>query len=188
MDETDTCDTAEDLVRIRRCADLIYTNEEVEAAYDRLASDINNELAERDPLVCCVLLGGIVPTGHLLTRFTFLCEVGYLHATRYRGATSGGDLHWLAKPFGDLEGRTVLVIDDILDEGNTLAAIEGMLRNAGATVVYKAVLTRKRRRRPPVTDAHFVGLEVPDRYVFGCGMDYHGYWRNLPEIHAVNLT
>ena len=186
MAGTEPDPAAADLTAIRWASDLIHDVSAVGAAYDRLAAEINAELAHQEPLVCCVLMGGIVPAGQLLTRFSFRCQLGYLHATRYRGATSGGELHWLARPFGDVHDRPVLVIDDILDEGATLAVVEGVLRESGASAVYKAVLVKKTRSRPPATEAHFVGLEVPDRYVFGCGMDYHGFWRNLPEIRAVD--
>ena len=139
---TDLDPASAGLAEIRRGSDLIHDAEDVGAAYDRLAEEVNAELAHRDPLVCCLLMGGIVPAGQLLTRFSFRCQLGYLHATRYRGATSGGELHWLARPFGDVKDRPVLVIDDILDEGTTLAVVEEVLRESGASAVYKAVLVK----------------------------------------------
>ena len=109
-----------------------------------------------------------------------------MHATRYRGDVRGQELEWIARPRTPLEGRTVLVLDDILDEGVTLAAILEDCRAQGARAVHSAVLVDKRIGRPRTLErADFTGLSVPDRYVFGFGMDYRGYLRNLPAIYAV---
>lgn len=166
-------------------ADELYSPAQVNAALDRMAQEIRARLAGTDPIVHCVMTGGLIPAGHLLTRLDFPLHIDYLHATRYRGETRGGELHWITRPALPFAGRTVLVIDDILDEGLTLAAILAYLREQGAAAVYSAVLVKKLHdRRPAHLTADFVGLEVEDRYVFGCGMDFHGYHRNLLGIYA----
>lgn len=178
--------TAEQARQVHAEADQLYSPEQVEAALDRMAAAIGAELGARDPIVICVMTGGLIPAGHLLTRLDFPLHIDYLHATRYRGGTRGGELNWITRPLLPFAGRTVLVIDDILDEGLTLAAIQEELRTQGAAAAYSAVLVKKQHdRRPAHVTADFVGLEVVDRYVFGCGMDYHGYHRNLPGIYAV---
>lgn len=178
--------TAEQARQVYAEADQLYSPEQVDAALDRMAAAIDAELGARDPIVICVMTGGLIPAGHLLTRLDFPLHIDYLHATRYRGGTRGGELNWITRPLLPFAGRTVLVIDDILDEGLTLAAIQNDLREQGAAAVYSAVLVQKLHdRRPPHITADFVGLEVVDRYVFGCGMDYHGYHRNLLGIYAV---
>lgn len=167
-------------------ANRLYSEEQVNQALDRMAAEISTELAERDPIVICVMTGGLIPAGHLLTRLNFPLHIDYLHASRYRGETRGGELHWVTRPSLPLAGRTLLVVDDILDEGLTLAAIIDYLRGQGAAAVYSAVLVEKlHERRAAGVSADFIGMEVEDRYVFGCGMDYHGYHRNLPGIYAV---
>ena len=172
---------------IREQAVLLYGPEEIHQALDRMAAAIEAELAGTLPVVLCILTGGIIPTGHLLTRLTIPLEIDYLHASRYRGRTTGGaQVDWVCKSQIPLQGRTVLVIDDILDEGNTLEAVYDYCRHAGATRVYSAVLIEKRHeRRLPDIAADFTGLQVDDRYVFGFGMDYHGYMRNLNGIYAL---
>ena len=166
-------------------AECLYPQAAVEEALDRLAVAIQTRLADRDPLILCVLTGGITPVGHLLTRLTFPLRLDYIHATRYNNQTQGGALAWLAYPTTSLAGRVVLVMDDILDEGMTLAAILTHCRDAGALEVFSAVLVRKDRPRTVDLCPDFVGMEIPNRYVFGYGMDYHGYWRNAPGIYAV---
>lgn len=178
--------TAEEAVRVLAEADCLYTGAQVESALETMAEAINGVLAGREPLVLCVMTGGLVAAGHLLTRFTFPLQLDFVHATRYRGGTSGGSIHWLAEPRTPLGGRTVLLIDDILDEGHTLAAIQDYCRGNGAHQVYTAVLVEKRHaRKHPQAAAEFVGLQVEDRYVFGYGMDYKDYLRNAPGIYAV---
>ncbi len=167
-------------------ADCLFTEEQVERALDAMAARIGERLVDLNPIVMCVLNGGLVPTGKLVTRLSFSLQIDYLHATRYRNSTSGGDLTWLARPHMDIRGRTVLVVDDILDEGVTLAAIMDYCREQGADSVHSAVLVEKRHERKyGLKNADFVGLEVEDRYVFGYGMDYKGYLRNAAGIYAV---
>lgn len=177
-----------DLEEIRRVyahADCIATADQVGAAFDSLARGIAEQLEDTCPLVLCVLTGGVVTAGQLLPRLVFPLELDYIHASRYENRLTGGEIHWRALPRTELAGRTVLVVDDILDKGDTLAAIIDYCREQGAERVASAVLVRKRVERPPATAADFVGLEIPDRYVFGVGMDYRGFWRNLPGLYAV---
>lgn len=167
-------------------ADCLFTEAQVEQALDALAVRVSERLGALNPIVMCVLNGGLVPTGKLVTRLAFPLQIDYLHATRYRNTTSGGDLTWLARPHMDIRGRTVLVVDDILDEGITLGAIMDYCRDQGAEAVYSAVLVEKRHeRKHGLKEADFVGLEVEDRYVFGYGMDYKGFLRNAAGIYAV---
>lgn len=177
--------TAQEARRAWQEAECLYTAEQVQAAFDRMAREITARLEDADPLVLCVMNGGLITAGHLLTRLAFPLQVDYIHATRYAGATEGGELQWLASPKSSLQDRTVLIVDDIHDVGATLKAIIEHCRNQGARVVYSAVLVNKLHDRKVKLAADFVGLEVADRYVFGCGMDYKGYLRNLPAIYAV---
>ncbi len=179
--------TAQQAFEAYRTADLLHAESAVEAALDRMAAQITTQLADSNPLLLCVLTGGIIPTGKLTTRLDFPLQLDYLHATRYRGATEGGGLVWKRQPEAQLiTGREVLVIDDILDEGHTLVAIRRALTEFRPSGLRVAVLAEKRHDRRAVgAHAEYVGLFVEDRYVFGCGMDYKEYWRQLPEIYAV---
>jgi len=180
-----TPDRAE-LDRILASAVQLHGPEDVSRALDRMAAEITRELGDSLPVVLCVLTGGIIPTGHLLTRLAFPLEADYLHATRYRGGTSGHAVEWVSEPGISLQGRTVLVVDDILDEGHTLADVLRFCRQSGAADIYSAVLVEKQHDRRNVdVRADFTGLQVDDRYVFGFGMDYKGYFRNLNGIFAL---
>ena len=181
--------THSELEVIRANAVCIHDAAAVHRALDRVAADITDRLGETLPVVLCVLAGGIIPTGHLLTRLHFPLEIDYLHVTRYRGDTHGKDVQWVCEPGTSLQGRTVLVVDDILDEGHTLASILDHCKQEAAHQVYSAVLIQKKHGRcvPEIT-ADYVALEVDDRYVFGFGMDYKGYLRNLNGIYALGET
>ena len=152
-----------------------------------MAEAITTRLADTNPLVYTVMNGGLIFAGRLLPRLPFPLEVAYLHATRYGHAIQGTLLDWRVRPTQDLRGRTVLVLDDILDEGHTLNAIIEHLKAEGASTVLSAVLVHKlhERKAYPGMRADFTGLDIADRFLFGCGMDYKGYWRNAPGIYAV---
>ena len=177
----------QEIVRTYEEADCLVRAEEVEKALDRMAADITAAMRNANPMVYSVMNGGLVLGGRILPRLPFPLEIAYLHVTRYGRALQGTLLDWRVRPTHDLRDRTVLVLDDILDEGHTLAAIVDYLKEEGARRVYSAVLAHKMhdRKAYPSMRADFTGLDVPDRFVFGYGMDYKGYWRNAPGIYAV---
>ncbi len=166
-------------------AEVICPAGQVTAAVHRIADEITAALGDRSPLVIAVMGGAVVFVGQLLTLLRFPLDLDYVHATRYRDGTTGGEIVWKVRPREDVRGRVVLVVDDILDAGHTLAAIRASLLDAGAAEVHIAVFCEKHLTAPKPVRADFVGLVVPDRYVFGFGMDIHGAWRNLPAVYAV---
>ncbi|MFT3850107.1 MAG: hypoxanthine-guanine phosphoribosyltransferase [Propionivibrio sp.] len=166
-------------------ADVIHTEEEVAAAVSRVAREITEKLGETNPLLLVVMSGGVPFAGHLMTQLNFPLEFDYLHVTRYGQETSGGALSWRAAPWTPVKGRTVVILDDILDEGLTLAAIVERMKELGATACYTAVATDKLNGKKKPLKADFVALTVPDRFVFGYGMDVRGAFRNLPAIYAM---
>lgn len=168
-------------------ADQLYSGAQVEAAVERLSQEITAALQESLPLILCVMNGGLIFSGQLLPQLQFPLEVGYVHVTRYGDETSGGRLQWQVPPPKAIKDRTVLLLDDILDEGITLESIADTCRELGAKQVLKAVLVDKRHERKLTPDhrADFTGLDIPDRFVFGYGLDYKGFWRNANGIYAV---
>jgi hypoxanthine phosphoribosyltransferase len=165
-------------------AELIRSADEVQDALHRVAREINAALAGKHPLVLSVMGGAVVFSGQLLPLLEFPLDFDYLDVSRYGNARQGGELHWKVGPRENVRGRVVLVLDDILDEGGTLRAIRQRVLDLGATACYSAVFADKENGREKPVRADFVGMELPDRFVFGYGMDIHGAWRNLPAIYA----
>ena len=166
-------------------SDLVSSADEVQAAIRRLAREIERELKDRYPLVLVVMGGAVVVAGQLLPLLRMPLDVDYIHVTRYGAAITGGGIEWRVEPPRGVRGRAVLVIDDILDGGQTMRAIRERLMEFGAASFQCAVLVEKILKTEKPLCADFVGLRIPDRFVFGCGMDAKGYWRNLPEIRAM---
>jgi hypoxanthine phosphoribosyltransferase len=179
--------TTSKLQAVLENAECLYSADELNAALDRMGTDITRLLKDTNPLILCVMTGALIPTGHLLTRLHFPLEVDYIHVTRYRGAMRGGDLHWLVEPRQNLKDRTILIVDDIMDGGLTLSAIIDYCKQAKAKAVHTAVMVSKKRQREPGIDFEpdVVGVYTEDRYLFGFGLDYEEYWRNVPGIYAV---
>jgi hypoxanthine phosphoribosyltransferase len=155
-------------------------------AFDTLAEKINVVLKEENPILLTVMNGALMTSSELAKRLNFPLEMDYVHATRYRGEFAGGAIHWLHEPNSSLKDRTVLVVDDILDGGITLAEIVAYCNNHGAKKVYTAVMLDKYQKRVPngLQKADFVGIEIEDHFVFGFGLDYQGYWRNTNAIYV----
>ncbi len=174
----------EDAWKVLNEADLVADANSVRSAISRIAAELTSRFRDKHPLLLIVMNGGVFFAGQLLPLLRFPLELDYVHATRYGAATSGGELVWKARPEHDLKNRCVLVIDDVLDEGKTLAAIRGHVLEAQASSCHLVVLTEKDTGKVKPARADYVGLTLPNRFVFGCGLDISGAWRNLPEIYA----
>ena len=167
-------------------ADCLCSAKQLRGVYDALARQVSADLASLNPVVLCVMNGGLFLTAELLQRVDFLHELDYVHATRYQGDLHGDEMQWIRFPAAKIKARHVLIIDDILDVGITLKEIQLACQQAGAASVKSAVLAVKQHdRRIDDVSADYIGVEVEDRFIFGCGMDYKGYYRNLDAIYAV---
>ncbi len=171
--------------KIMQQAEMLYTPEQVQAALHKVARQINAKLAEDHPLVLSVMGGAVVFSGQLLPLLDFPLDFDYVHVSRYGNAQQGGAMHWKVEPRENVRDRVVLVLDDILDEGHTMDALRQRVMKLGARRFYCAVFADKRHERAKPIRADFVGMELPNRFVFGYGMDIEGAWRNLPAIYAV---
>ncbi|MBI4195903.1 MAG: hypoxanthine-guanine phosphoribosyltransferase [Betaproteobacteria bacterium] len=171
--------------RILESAERVCSAVAVSEAVARIAQEVSAQLKDRMPLVLGVMRGSVVFAGHLLPLLRFPLEFDYLDVTRYGDKTQGGATTWRVSPGTQVRGRVVLVIDDILDEGETLAEIRDKMLAAGVKAFYSAVFADKDIGRVKPISADFVGVRLPRRYVFGFGMDVGGAWRNLPEVYAL---
>lgn len=177
--------TPDQIEEVQARSTLLYDESEIEAALDSMALSISAELAEKNPLLICIMQGGLITSAALATRLKFPLQLEYLHATRYRGETNGKDLQWKAFPNESLKDREVLLVDDIFDEGVTLKLIAEYCKKQGCVSVHTAVLVDKQHdRKETDIEVDFIGLKAVDRYLFGYGMDYKGYLRNVPGIYA----
>lgn len=180
-------------------SDLLVDRASIDAAISRMADAIARDYigdvpADRlgdsfVPVFLTVMHGGMLFAGQLALELGARgldLQFDYLHATRYRGQNQGGELVWKHRPATSLYGRRVLIADDILDEGHTLDEVRRWCIEQGATDVRIAALTVKQHDRcVQGVCADYAGLHVPDRYVYGFGMDYHEQGRNLPAIYAL---
>ena len=177
---------ADDALAARRGARRVCTAREIARALERMADEITADLAGADPVVLAVMHGGAFAAVEICRRLRFPYELDFVHVTRYARGTRGGEIEWRVRPSAELASRTVLVVDDVLDRGHTLRALGAELDEIGVARQRTAVLVVKKvanaRGRPKVD---YRGVEVDDVYLFGCGMDYRGYWRGLPALYAL---
>lgn len=174
----------QEIKNVQDNAVCLVSREQLDAALEQMAQAITVKLADTNPLILCVINGGIIVTGHLLPRLDFPLTLDSVRASRYGHNTAGSHLHWLYQPSADMQNRTVLIVDDILDEGITLEAIVEWCRDQGANQVYTAVLLDKNIGREKPIQADFVGLEIENHYLYGFGLDYKTYLRNANGIYA----
>ena len=175
----------EEALRILDRAEPVCSADAARAAVERVAGEITARLGGEFPLVLAITGGAVVFAGQLLPQLAFPLELNAIEVTRYANTTAGGGIEWRLAPRDDVRGRTVLVLDDILDEGITLASVRERLLEMGAGRVLTAVFADKDTGRAKPIAADFVGVRLPDRYVFGYGMDAYGLWRNLPAVYAL---
>ncbi len=177
------------VTRIQRNADELHSGEVVDKTIADLADQIGNEICNTNPIICCVMNGGIVFCNGLMRHWDFPMELDYVHTSRYREDTTGSNLIWQSLPKLALQDRTIVIVDDIFDEGETLKTILQAFTAQGAKKVLSAVLIEKEHdRKQDDIRPDFIGLTVEDRYVFGAGMDYKGYFRNLSGIYAIGTA
>ena len=170
-------------------AELLFDQDTVQASITRMADVLNTRFNAADskefPLVRGVMGGAVVFTGNLLPQLSFPLEFDYIHVSRYGDDDKGGEVVWKVIPRSNVAGRTVIVLDDILDEGETLAHVKQRLLDMGASEVILAVFADKAIGKKKPVQADIVGLVIPNRFVVGFGMDAYGYWRNLPGLWAI---
>ncbi len=165
-------------------ADIVHRHEDLLRTIEAMGARIDAALDGDEAVFITVMNGALIFAGHLALAIRSPLRFDYAHATRYHD-NSAGHLKWLRRPVSDLRGRKVLLVDDILDEGHTLAAIRDECLRAGAEKVWLAALCVKHHgRRHAGIEADFAGVAVPDKFVFGFGMDWDDEGRNLPHVYA----
>ena len=179
----------DEAIAVKASAREVASSAEIAAVLDRLANEISAVYSERCPVLLAVMRGGMFMATELARRLDWPFEIDYVHLSRYGSALEGGEVEWIMRPSAGLRGRHVLIADDILDRGQTLAELNVAIEQLGPASIAAAVLVEK-QLHPPIDRpaADFVGLQVEDVYLFGCGMDYRGFWRGLPALYAVDAS
>lgn len=179
----------QEITQILKEAQCLHTEAEINVAVEQLANQINEKIQNTNPIILCVLKGALVAVGRLLPKLNFPLELDYIHASRYK-KDKGYDLKFYAEPHQSLKNRTVLIVDDILDEGITLSCLINYCKKQGAQEVYTAVLVEKNRTRAKegLKKSDFVGLYIPNRFIVGYGLDYEGYFRNMAGIYTLGIS
>ena len=179
--------TAKELQDVKENSDLIFSASQIKAAVEAMGLELESKIKDKNAIIVCVMNGGITLTADLSRSMDCDVRFDYIQVARYRDKTVGGSLHWLKEPQLPLEDQTVVIVDDIYDEGYTMEELVSYCEKHGAKEVISAVLLVKKKSTPQAgskPDVH--GLEVTDRYVYGYGMDYKGYLRNVPAIYAIS--
>ena len=167
-------------------SDLIYTQTEIATAITQMAATTDQLLAGSQPIIIAVMNGGMVLTYDLIRQLKTRSRLDYLQVARYQDKTVGGQLHWHKQPQQSLAGETVLLVDDIFDQCDTLQELVSYCKAQGAKQIFSAVLLYKHKaQREHSLMPDVIGLEVADRFVYGYGMDYQGYFRDVAEIYAL---
>jgi len=170
-------------------AQLILSKDQLMQAFDHMSEAMTMVLKDKNPILLCVMNGGLMTMSQLAMRLNFPLQMDYLHASRYGHATSGGDREviWRKEPSIPLKDRVVVIVDDILDGGLTLKAIKNFCEKENAKEIYTAVMLDKPGVRDPngLSSADFTGAAIDNYFVFGFGLDYKEYLRNIAGIYAV---
>ena len=176
----------QDAVDVVEQADLLISKKEIEIAIDQVASEVKSIIGDEVPILLCVMKGGFMFAAELMKRIQLPLELDYVHVDRYRNQTRGSDLQWHKEPDINLQNRLVLLVDDIFDEGYTMQELIAYCAEKHVAKVLTVVLLKKSlAKKHTEIEPDIYGLACPDKYVFGWGMDYKGYWRNLTDVFAV---
>lgn len=163
---------------------VLIAEEVIGKRLDVIARKVHEDFAGEDSLqVVAILKGALVFMADLLRRVPLKLEIECLNVASYHGGTeSSGQVDFLDQKLPDVSGRCVLLLDDILDTGRTLAAVSEKLRTMGAREVKTCVLLTKDKERAAEVEADYSAFEIEDEFVVGYGLDYDGKYRNLPYV------
>ena len=158
---------------------------EIDDAIARVASEIMLEYRFDDPILLITLNGAIVFAVDLLKQLDFPCRITCVKISSYSGTECTGEINSLIGLNEDVRGKRILILEDIVDTGATYRHLHQMLTDAGAKDVRIATMTMKPDAYKGELPVHYVGINIPNKFVIGRGLDYDGYRRNLPDIYQV---
>lgn len=161
---------------------VLFSEDVILAGIDQVARAIVERFDGRDFTVVSILKGSCIFSADLIRRIPVPLELAFVSASSYRDKTTSGELEISFFPTGEIEGRSLLLVDDILDTGQTMSRLKAEFLARGASEVATCVFLDKPSRRAVELDADFKVLEVDDLFVVGYGLDFNGRYRNLPYV------
>ena len=162
---------------------VLLTEEEVNKRISEVAAEINRDYAGRPVHLICILKGGVFFTCELATRLTMPVSLDFMSVSSYGGGTESSGIVKIVKDLDQpLEGKEVLIVEDIIDSGVTLKYLKEMFATRGPLSIRVCTIFDKPSRRKVEMKGDYVGIEIPDEYVIGYGLDYDGVYRNLPDL------
>ena len=164
-------------------AHVLFTEEQLQARVAEIAAQIDRDYAGKQPLLVSVLRGSFVFMADLVRRITLPCTVDFMAVSSYgSGTTSSGQVKIVKDLSEQIEGKDVIVVEDILDSGNTLSYLLKLLAQRKPASIRLCTLLDKPERRTKPVEVHYSGFTIPDAFVVGYGLDYAEHYRNLPYI------
>lgn len=158
---------------------------EIQSKIAVMAAQINSDLKDKNPLFVSILNGSFMFTADLLKEITIPCEISFVKLASYHGTQSSGDVKTVIGLDSNISGRNVVILEDIIDTGNTLAAFLPNLKNLNpASVALAALLVKPNALQHPIT-IDYTCFEIPNDFIVGYGLDYDGYGRNLKDIYKI---
>ncbi|WP_026474567.1 hypoxanthine phosphoribosyltransferase [Alkaliflexus imshenetskii] len=158
---------------------------DIKKAIWQMADKINKDLKDKNPLMVCILNGSFMFSADLMKLIEFPCQISFVKLASYEGMGSTGTVKELIGFNEDLQGRTIVLLEDIVDTGVTVENSVKQLKKAGAGEVIVATLLFKPEACKKEINLHYIGIEIPNDFIVGYGLDYNGYGRNLPDIYSV---
>lgn len=167
--------------------ELFIPSEKIQEAIKDVANQINKDLEGKDPLFICVLNGSFMFAADLIKNINIACEVTFVRMASYRGTTSSGALKEIYGLEEEIEGRTVVIVEDIVDTGNTINLVKDQLSCDSPKEIKIATLLFKPNALKQEVALDYVALEIPNDFIVGYGLDYDGYGRNLKDIYKIKI-
>ena len=167
---------------------ILITEEDIEKRVDEIAGELNKKYANQEVLIVCVLTGSVMFYSDLVRKLTFPVELNFLKVSSYGSGAVSGELNVVLDLKCDIQNKTVIVVEDIVDTGNTINKIKNMLKDRGPKELVICSLLDKPSRRTCEISADYVGFVIPDEFVIGYGLDYNEHYRELPYIGVLKRS
>ncbi len=165
--------------------ELSISFEQIDKALEKMAEKMNAELADKDPLMICILNGSFMFAADIMKKLNFPCEISFVKLSSYEGTSTTGKVKEIIGLTEDIEGRTIVILEDIIDTGVTMEKIKKQLIGYAPADLKIASMLYKPDACKVDINIDYIGIDIPDKFIVGYGLDYDGYGRNLPNIYTI---